>query len=42
MLTKPRICKFCQDHVKDGIDMVRSVATGDWICMPCFNERIKQ
>ena len=35
-----RKCKFCENEVENGIDMVRSVATGDYICMPCFQKRM--
>ena len=27
-------------RLEDGIDMVQSVAKGDFICMPCFRERL--
>ena len=36
-----RVCKFCEKEFVDGIDMVRSVKTGEWICMECFRERIQ-
>lgn len=36
-----RKCKFCENEFKDGVEMVQSVATGDWICMSCFEKRMK-
>ena len=37
-----RVCKFCRHVEKDGIvEMCRSVVTGDWVCMKCFNEKIR-
>ena len=36
-----RKCKFCEKEFSNEIEMVRSVATGDWICEPCFNSRIR-
>jgi len=36
-----RKCKFCEKEFPTEIQMVRSVATGDWICEPCFNSRIR-
>ena len=37
-----RVCKFCRHVEKDGkVEMCRSVVTGDWVCMKCFNEKIR-
>ena len=37
-----RVCKFCRDVEKDGkVEMCRSVVTGEWVCMKCFNEKIR-
>ena len=37
-----RTCKFCKYIEKDGkVEMGRSVVNGDWVCMKCFNEKIR-
>ena len=37
-----RKCKFCLLQEKDDkAEMIRQVSTGDWICMPCFNDKLR-
>ena len=37
-----RICTFCGKIEKNQkIEWARSVFTGKWVCMKCFNEKIR-
>jgi len=37
-----RICNECEEKVPNGIDMAQSVKTGTWLCLRCFEKRLKK
>ncbi len=41
-VSKVRKCTFCGKIEKNQkIEWARSVFTGKWVCMKCFNEKIR-
>ena len=37
-----RACVYCQKEFPNDDKMVRSVLKGDWICLPCFEQKVVQ
>ena len=40
-ILEPRTCRVCNEGIAEGDKALQSVFTGKWICMKCFNGKLK-
>lgn len=40
MQDKLRICKICNEILKEGEEGLKSIKDGHWICKPCFEIKL--
>jgi len=40
-VSKPFTCRVCDERIPQGDKALQSVLSGKWICMKCFNGKLK-